>query len=192
MWKTQVKIGQSRHPNTSKLCRCSCSFLMKRKLMGRRVNATLLNLWQWDKIIQGPRRNQKYGLQKTEATLKSRTTWVHSLFGLRGHWAGTGSETVNGSPRLATLGPSLTPESRGHIHRPVKISPTILFSSSWGQHCLKSISQVLPLYSKQIFFVGINWADPLGVECFSFCPQGFSLQLLYYSNVQILLLFQFN
>lgn len=104
MRKTQVKIGQSRHPNTLKLCRCSCSFLVKRELMGRRVNATLFNFWDWDKIIQGPWRNQ--GLQKTETTSKSKEdvsaqpVWLAS----RRDWAGTGCESVNASPRLAHTG----------------------------------------------------------------------------------------
>lgn len=108
MWKTQVKIGQSRHPNTLKLCRCSCSSLIKRKLV--RVNATLFNLWEWDKIIQGPWRNQKCGLQKTKRTLKSKdnVSAQSAWLGLRRDWAGAGSVSVNASPRLDHTGTSLT------------------------------------------------------------------------------------
>lgn len=68
---------------------------------------------------------------------------------------------------ITQAGPHWDPHSHlraEDIHSQVKISPTTLFSSSWGQHCPESIFQVLPLYSKQIsFFMGINWADPLGV-----------------------------
>lgn len=126
MWKTQLKIGQSRHPNTLKLCRYSYSFVMKRKLMGRRVNATLFNLWEWDKIIQGPWRNQKYRLQKTETTLKSKDNMSaqSAWLALRRDWAGTGSEGVNASPRLAlTRTLTHTWEQRHHTNPALKQGP---------------------------------------------------------------------
>lgn len=48
LWITHAKIRQHRHPKMLKLCRCSPR---KRKLMGRKVNATLLDLQAWSKII---------------------------------------------------------------------------------------------------------------------------------------------
>lgn len=153
--------------------------------MGRKVNATLVTLQEWNKTIQVPQRKQKYGLQKIEKS------WILAGLSRGGSQDASTSPPVHPGPLSCTRGHRTTSTDKQKFH------PLLHF------HHLETrrttlIWKCFPICSAQLraglLSPGLHWAGPPGAVCTPFpsAHNGLPFQCPYYSNAQILLLLQFN
>ena len=119
---------------------------------------------------------------------------------LRRGWAGNGSADTNASPRLAlhwsTLGLSFISKGRGQHPQTWKFHPVHRFHHLETRRTIL-IQKRFPISSAMLRAGLLSHGDELSwpsrsyFGSFSFCSQ-WTLLTIYYSNAEILLLFQFN